>query len=70
MNKDMFKALSENEQKQVVGGKLPGGSHGTITGWRFYQGQYYVDIQYASGEPSCEVPWNEPNPPQIGDTVG
>lgn len=63
--KTTFKALSEKEQKNVLGGKLPGGSTGTITGWRYYNGMYYVDISYDAGDPSCDVPWG-PDMPQIG----
>lgn len=69
MKTTTFKVLSVNEQKNVTGGKLPGGSHGTIVGWRYSNGTYYVDIRYEGGETSCDVPWGS-SMPQIGDLAG
>ncbi|HEU4608624.1 MAG TPA: hypothetical protein VFS31_10990 [Chitinophagaceae bacterium] len=69
MVKTTFKVLSDKEQQQVLGGKLPGSTQGTIVGWRYYNGMYYVDIAYEDSETSCDVPWGT-SMPQIGDSVG
>lgn len=69
MKKTMFNVLSKEQQNHVLGGKLPGGSHGTIVGWSYTNGQYYADIQYPGGEISCGVAWG-PTEPQIGSSAG
>ena len=71
MENKTFNVLSKEQQSLVLGGKLPGGggSHGTIVGWSYTNGQYYADIQYAGGEISCGVPWG-PNEPKIGSNAG
>ena len=69
MKKTTFNVLSKEQQNHVLGGKLPGGSHGTIVGWSYTNGQYYADIQYDGGEISCGVAWG-PNEPVIGSNAG
>lgn len=69
MENKTFNVLSKEQQSQVLGGKLPGGSHGTIVGWNYTNGQYYADIQYAGGETSCGVPWGSTQP-VIGSNAG
>ncbi len=72
MKTTTFNVLSKAQQNQVLGGKLlggGGGSHGTIVGWSYTNGQYYADIQYDGGGISCGVPWG-PNEPVIGSNAG
>jgi len=65
-----FKMLSKNQQEQVLGGKLPGGTHGTVVGWSCINGVYYADIQYeGGGDVSCGVYWGT-TMPQIGEFAG